>query len=398
MKLLLIADFRNPHAQAWSRHLMESVDLLRVSSQYCEPDNCDVTLADPIARVRQAVVASGVNQRIRIKRARREHPTSPEGTPQLDPLQRIDTVLAKARSRTARRQLLRLTETYRPDLIHGLRIPYEGLFALSLASLGRPVIVSSWGQDFISQALADPRLSAWMRRKLPTTSGFITDTATDLPHAIAHGVSPSIPTLIVPGNVGVDTDLFYPEQQKGPAPIKILYPRGVRSYVRHHLFLELAQAFAHHPGIEFVGIGLARDSAAMQVARLNGVRLRLTDHLSREQFAREMRSTHIVVSPSQSDGTPNSILEAAACGAYVLAGNIPSTNELSSSLGDRLKLLSLETVDPWADAVHSICARIERSPRDSLPAYLPSSFHSAFNQQQILDFYSRVLAQVGRVP
>ncbi|HAY84964.1 MAG TPA: hypothetical protein DCY42_08595 [Chloroflexi bacterium] len=45
------------------------------------------------------------------------------------------------------------------------------------------------------------------------------------------------------------------------------------------------------------------------------------------QMADLFRQAHIVVSPSTHDGTPNTLLEAMACGCFPVAGDIESINE-----------------------------------------------------------------------
>ncbi len=48
---------------------------------------------------------------------------------------------------------------------------------------------------------------------------------------------------------------------------------------------------------------------------------------SRMQMARLFRQSDLVVSPSEHDGTPNTLLEGIACGCFPIAGNIESVRE-----------------------------------------------------------------------
>jgi len=51
------------------------------------------------------------------------------------------------------------------------------------------------------------------------------------------------------------------------------------------------------------------------------------DRIPHGQMADLFRQAHIVVSPSTHDGTPNTLLEAMACGCFPVAGDIESINE-----------------------------------------------------------------------
>ena len=62
---------------------------------------------------------------------------------------------------TYRRAFRRLVQTIQPDLVHSLRIPYEGMLA-SYTPPGVPLAVSIWGNDLTLHANGSP----WMRRPL----------------------------------------------------------------------------------------------------------------------------------------------------------------------------------------------------------------------------------------
>jgi len=49
--------------------------------------------------------------------------------------------------------------------------------------------------------------------------------------------------------------------------------------------------------------------------------------MDREQMAELFRLADVAVSPSNHDGTPNTLLEAMACGAFPVAGDIESVRE-----------------------------------------------------------------------
>jgi glycosyltransferase involved in cell wall biosynthesis len=55
--------------------------------------------------------------------------------------------------------------------------------------------------------------------------------------------------------------------------------------------------------------------------------LSLLPRLSRVQMADAYRQAQIVLSITEHDGTPNTLLEALACGCFPIVGNIPSLRE-----------------------------------------------------------------------
>ena len=71
------------------------------------------------------------------------------------------------------------------------------------------------------------------------------------------------------------------------------------------------------------------------------------------ELAKQLRRAHIVVSPSTHDGTPNSLLEAIACGCFPIAGNIESIHEW---IRDSENGLLVDPTDPQALAQAIIIA------------------------------------------
>ncbi len=58
-----------------------------------------------------------------------------------------------------------------------------------------------------------------------------------------------------------------------------------------------------------------------------GASVHLTGQLTRQQMAEKFRRSQVAVSPSTHDGTPNTLLEAMACGAFPIAGDLESLRE-----------------------------------------------------------------------
>ncbi|MFO3796384.1 MAG: glycosyltransferase family 4 protein, partial [Anaerolineales bacterium] len=148
---------------------------------------------------------------------------------------------------------------------------------------------------------------------------------------LAHhwGLPPERPTLVIPGNGGVERKTFFPPAVPVSEPI-IIHPRGLRAYVRNDLFFRAAQVVARaEPGARFLCVGMAGHGAIENLVRSFALQERVTllPSLPHAQMADLYRRAAILISPSVHDGTPNSLLEGMACGCFPVAGDLESIRE-----------------------------------------------------------------------
>ena len=393
LRILLYGDFRTSHANGWLAGLRAAgMDVQPLSGELVSVQHADVPqVVDPVARLRRLLVSRGLNTAIRT-RLSGPHSAEPGTTARgrtIDPLQLAETALTPTRMPWQVSAIRRRVRLDRPDIVHALRMPYEGLLTLA-AVRDLPVVVSSWGQDFTSQSARDPLLRFWMTRVAGRISGLHVDAVSDRDRAMEHGLSPHAPWVHAAGNFGVDTTLFYPAQP--PGPLRVVYPRGRRSYVNHRAFLEVAAASASDERLHFIGVGLAGDpDAELLAARLGPGRLTLTPELPRTEFAAVLRSSSFVLSPATSDGTPNSVLEALACGAAVVGGGIPSVSALLAppTIG---RLVDPHRPDLWVGEF-AAALRLEEhlAARRLNPDRVSAEYRIAENLKRIPDFYADVL-------
>ena len=400
LRVLLYADLRSPHAQGWLEGLRAAgVAVTALSSETARAPGV-LDPADPVAFLREQVVARGLNHRVRRRLAGTSPPrtgaarTSAAGAPAVpargvDPVQLLETVLTVLRYPWQARALRRAVRRSRPHLVHALRFPYEGAIALT-AVRSVPVVGSSWGQDFALQAASEPLLRRWLRRVLPHLRGLCVDNDADVLLARAHGMGP-VPVLEAAGNFGVDRGLFHPDQPAGPAVV--VYPRGVRRYMRHQTFLEVVRACRGRTDLVFTGVGLADDEAARQVQAEVGPRLlRLEGALPRPEFARLLRSASVVMSPAITDGTPNSLLEAVACGAYVMAGDVDGVRSAMSAVPEAA-LLDPDDPARWAEHLDGVLAGGRHLlARAANPPSLSDAQSRQANLDRVPQAYRRFLA------
>ncbi|MFN2383273.1 MAG: glycosyltransferase [Gemmatimonadota bacterium] len=235
-----------------------------------------------------------------------------------------------------RRRLLRI----QPDLVHAMRLPFEGLLAAdAVAGTTLPLLLSVWGNDFTLFARRH-RLVRWRTRAaLRRADGLHADCQRDIELARAFGWPPGRPAIVLPGAGGVQRELFHP----GPADPALrarlgipdgaplfLNPRGLRLYVRNDTFFQaIPRVLSRRPDAVFLGLAMAGNAIAEGwVDRLGiGPSVRLLPPVPRAEMAAYFRLATAVVSPSEHDGTPNTLLEAMACGTLPILGDIASVRE-----------------------------------------------------------------------
>jgi glycosyltransferase involved in cell wall biosynthesis len=222
-----------------------------------------------------------------------------------------------------------------PDLIHALRIPFEGM--LATVAPGRiPLVISIWGNDLTLHAKGSFLMGNHTRKTLRRADSLIADAARDIRLGGEWGFAADKPTLIVPGGGGVRLDEIAksrPEclpEELADAPI-IINPRGQRpGSLRQDVFFQsIPLVLENIPEALFICPNLAGDTESEGFVKSLGIQAntKLWPHLSRGQMWTLLKKARVFVSPSIHDGTPNSLLEAMACGVFPVVGNIESMQE-----------------------------------------------------------------------
>jgi glycosyltransferase involved in cell wall biosynthesis len=221
----------------------------------------------------------------------------------------------------------------RPDLIHAMRIPFEGMLAanaLEQLTAPPPLLISIWGNDFTLHAPASPWLGAQTRRALRAAAGLHADCRRDVRLAYEWGFVTARPAVVLPGGGGVQVHLFHPPAGERDGPPVVINPRGLRAYVRSDTFFQsIPRILAELPETRFTCPGMAGQAEAQGWVQRLGLEaaVSLLPPLSRPQMAEAFRTAWAAVSPSVHDGTPNTLLEAMACGCYPVAGDLESLRE-----------------------------------------------------------------------
>ncbi len=361
MKLLFIVDGRSPIALNWVRYFAEGEDEVHLVSMYpCAPDFPLASLTVLPVAFSGAVEAGGGGThpglKSRLLRA--------AATPAVRTWLRHHFV-PRSLPKAADRLRARIAEI-RPDVVHAMRVPYEGMLA-ALAydpppKPRPPLLVSIWGNDFTLHAPATRTLTRLTRLTLQRADALHTDCYRDQRLAREWGFDPGKPAVVLPGGGGIQMDVFKPpepsETESAAAPV-VINPRGLRAYVRSDTFFRaIPLVRAAHPGVRFVCPNMAgQPEAERWVRELHlGEAVELLPRQSRAQMAALFRRAQVVVSPSTHDGTPNTLLEAMACGCFPVVGDIEPLREWISP-GENGFLV--DPADPQALA-DAICEGLQR--------------------------------------
>ncbi len=332
MKLLFLADGRSPIALNWMRYFVETGHEVHLASPYpCAPDFPLASLhVLPVAFSRVTGGTPGG------RAAPGGTGAAPKGIRTL--LRSAITPGAAAALRhwfvplslpRAARLFRGLVAHIQPDLVHAMRIPYEGMLAaLALEGAPVPLLVSVWGNDFTLHGGSTPAMRRLTRRTLARADALHTDCRRDARLAQAWGFAAEKPVLVAPGAGGIQTDVFRPPREE-PGPL-VVNPRGLRAYARTDTFFRaLPQVLERFPQARVACPAMQGAAEAERWVRRLGLAgaVDLLPRLPRPRMAALFRSAQVAVSITTHDGTPNTLLEALACGCFPIAGDIESLRE-----------------------------------------------------------------------
>lgn len=337
MRILYVADGRSPIAVNWMRHFVKSGREIHLISTYpCQPGL-------DLASIHILPVAFGGRARSKQGKVREAG--------RYGLLRRLTT----PGFRTAFRQWLgpltltrwgkpmcEIITNLQPDIIHAMRIPFEGMVAAAALSgkLGgnHRLLISVWGNDFTLHARSTPFMAKYTQLALTRADALHTDCHRDLRLARERGFNPNKPAVVLPGGGGVQRDVFFPRDQ--PPDIKsesgndlsplVINPRGFRAYVHNETFFKaIPPILKQSPKTRFLCPAMQQETDARRwIHELNIEHaVELLPHVPRREMAELFRRSQVAVSPTSHDGTPNTLLEAMACGCFPIAGDIESLRE-----------------------------------------------------------------------
>lgn len=317
MKILYVADGRSPIAQNWIRHFVERGDDVYLASTFA----CSLDRSLAVRELEIIPVAFS-----ELRKASHRPGTASARTVGLRTS--IRQWFGPLTIRRAAQKLRHYIERVKPDVVHAMRIPYEGMMAAD-AYTGPPLIVSIWGNDFTFHGLSTRLMKHYTEWTMKVADGLHADCHRDVRLAREWGFGVDRPSLVAPGNGGIRRDIFFPPQSHVEQPV-IINPRGFRPYVRNDVFFKaIPHVLAKHPNARFLFALMAGEPQVEEwVQELDiGHAVELLPPLQNDQMAEVFRRAQVVASPSIHDGTPNSLLEGIASGCFPVAGDLESIRE-----------------------------------------------------------------------
>ena len=239
----------------------------------------------------------------------------------------------------------RVVANFKPDVVLAYWLHPDGEAAVRIArEAGIPVVVMSGGSDVLVVA-RDPRRRRRMIAVL-TAADAVVCVSEHLRRAVtAFGIAAGKIHVVYRG---VDPERFHPGNSgTARAHLGLSQDRplllwvGRMAPVKGLETLVDACAALKAEGLDFtlalVGDGSGRDRLAARVERLGlDDVVRFAGSVTHDQLGDWYRAASLVVLPSLSEGVPNVLLEAIACGTPFVASDVGGVSEIADGGHDRL--------------------------------------------------------------
>ncbi len=330
MHILITADGRSPIAINWIRMVLDAGHMVTLVTTYPCQEIPGVEHIIPLHVAFGSLAGGGSSPSSALRRlVRRFRPL----------FQAARNTFAPLGMERAGRQFSRLVEQVKPDIVHALRIPYEGILA-SHTPPGIPLVVNIWGNDFTLHANSSRMLGRLTTGTLRRADALMADTRRDLRLAVRWGFDSTKPALALPSAGGIDLEQVgaavpLPFRQEVFAKIPkdipwVVNPRGIRAYTRTDVFFQsIPLVLNRWQNVRFLCPGMENRKEAEDWVQ----RLGISDHvhllpvLSQDDLWRLFSRSVMSLSITMHDGTPNTLLEAMACGSLPIAGDLETLRE-----------------------------------------------------------------------
>ncbi len=210
--ILFIADGRSPTTQSWVRNI-QSLDY--------EVSLISTFICDPLPGLSHFHILPIAFSRFSSAKASVQTQRKQSGLKSF--LRRFLSIFQVFRYWLGPLTILRFARIYKnlikriqPDLVHALRIPFEGMLG-SYTPQGIPFIAATWGNDLTLHAEGSHMMIQFTKRCLTRADGLSSDTHRDVELAFQQwGLAEGTPTLVVPGSGGLDLQLILKSGQFSP--------------------------------------------------------------------------------------------------------------------------------------------------------------------------------------
>lgn len=303
----------------------------------------------------------------------------------------------------------RLVRQIQPDILHAHQVASAGW--LGIAAGWHPLIVTAWGSDLLlgaRRSRVQRLLARWVLRR----ADYVTCVSEELARqACSLGADPRRVEVVL---WGVDIDLFRPAAPDaalreqiglGEGPV-VLSLRALRSLYNP---LDIARAIplvlAQVPAAQFIVRTYSYDSALLaqfralvQQAKASAAVHYVGDLSDDQAIASLYRLADVGISVPSSDGTPQSVLEAMACGVVPVVSDLPSLRPWIRP-GESGLLVPVGDVRALAAAIVRLLQDepLRRQMRDRGVELINQRVASAVSMQHVEFIYLRLARGVPKV-
>ncbi|MBG8555221.1 glycosyltransferase family 4 protein [Hymenobacter guriensis] len=301
------------------------------------------------------------------------------------------------------RRFYQIYRRERPDVVlqYTIKPNIYGTLAAKLAGIPSVNNVSGLGTVFIVKNLVS-KVALGLYRfafKFPRRVFFQNDDDRQL--FLDHGLVQKSITDLLPGS-GIDTAAFQPAttfQRHQPFTFlmiaRVLYEKGVEEYFEAARLVREAM-----PGTRVQLLGGIDESGGVGVKRAVFEQWLQAGHVeylgTSDNVAAHIAQADCVVLPSYREGTPKTLLEAAAMGKPIVTTDVPGCRETVVN-GVNGLLCQVRSGPDLAEKM----LQVQRIPDAGLAEMGRASRQLAvekFDEQIVLDKYLRVVQEVGRRP
>src|SRR5262245_25926646 len=242
MKITFVVDARSPISINWISYFLNGSNDVHVISTY--PCDSRHLLGARVYEVPVALsgFAKGSRRGNKVQRqVRLSALRSSSVRVQSSASEIAQNVILPLRLRHRVTKIRQLIADISPDLIHAMRIPFEGVLAAKATPTNIPLLVSVWGNDFTLWAETNQIIARQTRQTLRRADALLCDCKRDLELACRDwGFDGCKPLAVLPGAGGIQSSIFHPREANAELKEKlgvsdnvsvIFNPRGFRSYV-----------------------------------------------------------------------------------------------------------------------------------------------------------------------
>jgi len=283
----------------------------------------------------------------------------------------------------------------KPDIVHHFTIKcvvYGSLLARWHGIPSRINAVTGLGYVFSDEGVKARLLRPLVRHLIRLAlrgrgSRLIVQNTDDLSAFLSAGVASAQETHLIRGS-GIDTTTFQPLRHEAEPPFtrvllasRLLWDKGIREYIeaacvlrKQDIPVQFFLAGSPDPG----------NPASVPMTQVNAWRdagvITYLGHV--EDMPRLLTGMDLVVLPSYREGTPRSLLEAAACGLPIVTTDVPGCREVVKHGFNGLLVPSRDPI-ALAAAIHRLCRDTDERRRMGLAGR--EKVLNDFDQRRVLE-------------